>query len=275
FVDHQEFLRSPLYIAGDSYSGRVVPVITQIIAIKNEMEIKPFINLKGYLLGNPLTFEGEQNYEIPFAYGMGLISDELYESLKTNCKGEYLKIDPSNSLCLRVVQTFKRGIDEAYILEPSCNFASPSPHQLFGQRRSLHKKFHELKNPQQLPALKYRTDWYKLCYHWADDGQVRDALNIRKGTIGKWERCASNLQYQTMVMSSIPYHASLSSKGYRSLIYSGDHDKVVTFLSTQTWIKSLNYSIVNDWRPWIVENQVAGEQAILHQSINLVNVWRC
>ncbi|XP_059281154.1 serine carboxypeptidase-like 18, partial [Lycium ferocissimum] len=107
FVDHQEFLRNTLYVGGDSYSGRVVPVITQIIAIKNEMEIKPFINLKGYLLGNPLTYEGEKNYEIPFAYGMGLISDELYESLKTNCKGEYLNIDPSNTLCLQDVQTFK------------------------------------------------------------------------------------------------------------------------------------------------------------------------
>ncbi|PHU08892.1 hypothetical protein BC332_20752 [Capsicum chinense] len=25
------------------------------------------------------------------------------------------------------------------------------------------------------------ADWYKLSYHWADDGQVRDALSIRKG----------------------------------------------------------------------------------------------
>ena len=37
------------------------------------------IFFQGYLLGNPSTFEGENNYEIPFAYGMGLISDELYE----------------------------------------------------------------------------------------------------------------------------------------------------------------------------------------------------
>ncbi|XP_059279450.1 serine carboxypeptidase-like 10 isoform X3 [Lycium ferocissimum] len=260
FVDHPEFLRNPLYVGGDSYSGMVVPIITQIIAIKNEIEIKQFINLKGYLLGNPATFEGENNYEIPFAYGMGLISDELYESLKTNCKGEYLNINPSNTPCLQDVQTFHKllkGINNPHILEPKCKFFSPRPHLLFGQRRSLDEKFHELNNPQQLPALKCRTDWYVLCYHWADDGQVREALNIRKGTIGKWERCAS-LQFQKTVMSSIPYHASLSSKGYRSLIYSGDHDKGVTFQSTQAWIKSLNYSIVDDWRPWTVDNQVAG-----------------
>ncbi|XP_060199312.1 serine carboxypeptidase-like 11 isoform X2 [Lycium barbarum] len=260
FVDHPEFLRNPLYVGGDSYSGMVVPIITQIIAIKNEIEIKQCINLKGYLLGNPATFKGENNYGIPFAYGMGLISDELYESLKTNCKGEYLNINPSNTLCLQDVETFHKllkGINNPHILEPKCKFFSPRPKLLFGQRRSLDEKFHELNNPQQLPALKCRTDWNKLSYHWADDGQVRDALNIRKGTIGKWERCAS-LQFQKTVMSSIPYHASLSRKGYRSLIYSGDHDKVVTFQSTQAWIKSLNYSIIDDWRPWTVDNQVAG-----------------
>ncbi|KAF3666105.1 putative serine carboxypeptidase-like 19-like [Capsicum annuum] len=249
FIHHPEFLRNPLYVAGDSYSGMFVPIITQIIAIKNDMEIKPFINLKGYLLGNPLTFKGEDNYEIPYAHGMGLISDEFYELLK--------------------------GINEPHILEPKCEFVSPKPHLLFGQRRSLDEKFHQLKNPEQLPALKCRNDWYKHSYHWADDGQDRDALNIRKDTVGKWERCASNLKYQKTVMSTIPYHASLSSKGYRSLIYSGDHDKVVSFQSTQAWIKSLNYSIVDDWRTWTVDNQVAGEQGILHQNISLANVWPC
>uniref|UniRef100_M1APU9 1-O-acylglucose:anthocyanin-O-acyltransferase n=1 Tax=Solanum tuberosum TaxID=4113 RepID=M1APU9_SOLTU len=257
FVDHPAFLKNPLYIGGDSYSGMVVPIISQIIASKNEMEIKPFINLKGYLLGNPSTFEGENNYEIPYAHGMGLISDELYESLNTNCKGEYLNINPSNSLCLQDVQTFKellKGINKPHILEPKCKRFSPRPHQLFGERRSLDEKLHE---PNNLPGLKCRNNWYKHSYHWADDDQVRDALNIRKGTIGKWERCAT-LQFQKMVTNSIPYHENLSSKGYRSLIYSGDHDKVVTFRSTQAWIKSLNYSIVDDWRAWTVDNQVAG-----------------
>lgn len=39
---------------------------------------------------------------------------------------------------------------------------------------------------------------------------------------------------------------------------SGDHDMVVPFLGTQAWIRSLNYSILDDWRPWIVDWQIAG-----------------
>lgn len=38
-----------------------------------------FLNLQGYLLGNPATiYDAERNYAIPFSHGMGLISDELY-----------------------------------------------------------------------------------------------------------------------------------------------------------------------------------------------------
>ncbi|CAN4122541.1 unnamed protein product [Withania somnifera] len=244
---------------GTGFSYATTPAAQQSSDLQSSDHAYHFL-CKGYLLGNPSTFKGEKNYEIPYAYGMGLISVELYESLKTNCKGEYLDINPSNTLCLQDVQTFNElleGINNPHILEPKCEFASPRPHLLFGQRRSLDEKFHELKDPLQVPALKCRTDWYKLSYHWADDGRVRDALNIRKGTIGKWERCAT-LQFQKTVISSIPYHENLSSKGYRSLIYSGDHDKAVTFQSTQAWIKSLNYSIVDDWRTWTVDNQVAG-----------------
>jgi hypothetical protein len=38
--------------------------------------------LQGYLLGNAATIENETNYKIPFAHGMGLISDELYDVIE-------------------------------------------------------------------------------------------------------------------------------------------------------------------------------------------------
>jgi hypothetical protein len=37
------------------------------------------IFFQGYSLGNPVTTEKDENYAIPFAHGMGLISDELYD----------------------------------------------------------------------------------------------------------------------------------------------------------------------------------------------------
>ncbi|KAA8540615.1 hypothetical protein F0562_024466 [Nyssa sinensis] len=39
---------------------------------------------------------------------------------------------------------------------------------------------------------------------------------------------------------------------------SGDHDLTVPNTGTQDWIKLLNMTIVNDWRQWLVDGQVAG-----------------
>ncbi|KAM3342384.1 serine carboxypeptidase-like 9 [Capsicum galapagoense] len=255
FNDHPEFLRNPFYVAGDSYAGIGVPIISQLIANGNERGLEPFIDLKGYLLGNPATFRGETNYKIPYAHGLGLISDELFESLKRNCRGEYFDIHPSNTQCWNDRQTYDQilgGITIAHILEPKCEFASPRPQKWLGQRRSLDEMLY-------LGRLRCRFDWEKISYHWADDDEVREALHVRRGSIGKWKRCAVDaLPFQKIVESSIPYHANLSVKGYRSLIYSGDHDTMIPYTSTQAWIRSLNYSIVDDWRPWIVDSQVAG-----------------
>ena len=41
-------------------------------------------------------------------------------------------------------------------------------------------------------------------------------------------------------------------------VNSGDHDMFVPFLGTQAWIRSLNYSITDDWRPWMISDQIAG-----------------
>lgn len=101
------------------------------------------------------------------------------------------------------------------------------------------------------------SKWHDLSVIWANDKNVRDALHVRKIS-GVWERCRSNLSFATIIKNTIPYHANLSHKGFRSLIFSGDHDLVVPFSSTLSWIKSLNYSIIDDWRPWIVDDQVAG-----------------
>ncbi|KAH1124190.1 hypothetical protein GLYMA_06G047400v4 [Glycine max] len=101
---------------------------------------------------------------------------------------------------------------------------------------------------------------YVLCSYWANDDNVRKALHVRKGSIGKWTRCNDDLKskFNADIPSSFQYHVNLSRKGYRSLIYSGDHDMVVPFLATQAWIRSLNYSIVSDWRQWYYDGQVAG-----------------
>ncbi|XP_023642246.1 serine carboxypeptidase-like 15 isoform X3 [Capsella rubella] len=179
---HPEYFSNPFYVAGNSYSGKVIPAIVQEISNGNYICCKPQINLQGYVIGNPVTYyDHDKDSRIPFAHGMGLISDELFET--------------------------------------------------------------------------YR---YLLSNYWANNKSVRRALKVVKGSKGKWERCDYAVHCKKDIISSIPYHMNNSIKGYRSLVISGDHDMTIPFVGTQAWISSLNYSVIDKWRPWMVLDQVAG-----------------
>lgn len=39
---------------------------------------------------------------------------------------------------------------------------------------------------------------------------------------------------------------------------SGDHDLCVPFTGSQAWTRSMGYKVIDEWRAWIVNNQVAG-----------------
>ena len=39
---------------------------------------------------------------------------------------------------------------------------------------------------------------------------------------------------------------------------SGDLDLIFPFIGTEAWVRSLNYTILDDWRSWWVDQQVAG-----------------
>jgi len=54
---------------------------------------------------------------------------------------------------------------------------------------------------------------------------------------------------------------------------SGDHDMVVPFQSTQAWIKYMNYSIIDDWRPWTIDGQVAGYDYLNFTSLDFHSNW--
>ncbi|XP_023642755.1 serine carboxypeptidase-like 16 isoform X2 [Capsella rubella] len=231
---HPEYFSNPFYVTGNSYAGKVIPAIVHEISNGNCICCKPQINLQGYVLGSPVTDPDlDTNSRIQFAHGMALISDELYESMKRSCGGNYIIVDPLNTECLELIEDYDKcvsGIFENHILTPKCDSTSPDCH-LYG---------------------------YKLSEYWVNKESVRRALKVVEGTTGKWVRCKWSLQVNKDIKSSIPYHKKNSIEGYRSLIISGDHDMLTPYVGTQDWIRSLNYSIIDKWTPWMIHDQVAG-----------------
>ncbi|CAH8282041.1 unnamed protein product [Eruca vesicaria subsp. sativa] len=267
FVEHPEYTSNPFYVGGDSYSGHIVPGVVQQISLGNEKGLTPFISLQGYVLGNPVTDIKISNHKVSFAHRMGLISDELFESFENSCGGTHMNVDPSNAKCLKDLQAYDNCISEIYaeqILLPNCpvDYRLPVipqtlPNIKIGGRRELVEISGN--DTSSLPPPSCFTYRYFLSAIWANDENVRRALGV-KMDLGRWNRCnIQNIPYTFDNDNAIPYHVNNSRKGFRSLIYSGDHDMMVPFTSTEEWIKGLNYSIVDDWRPWMMSSyEVAG-----------------
>jgi len=267
--EHPEFMSNPLYIAGDSYSGKIVPTVTSEIARGKEDGREQNFNLKGYVVGNPVTdFDFDDPSRIPFAHGMGIISDEIYESYKKSCSvgdNSHQSIECINSLY--AIQECLKGICPNHVLEPLCAFASPHAHKM-ETKPKLNSGTREMLQLQEYTAdaelhlseisLQCRTAGYIMSSIWANNASVREALGIHKGTVPSWSRCNYYIPYTSDIPTAVKYHLDVTTKGYRSLVYSGDHDMVIPYIGTQAWIKTLNFSIVDRWRPWFVDRQVAG-----------------
>uniref|UniRef100_J3N0G3 Uncharacterized protein n=1 Tax=Oryza brachyantha TaxID=4533 RepID=J3N0G3_ORYBR len=234
-ADHPEFSSNPLYIGGDSYSGYTVPVTALQIANDGHL------NLKGYLVGNAATdIKYDDGGKVPFMHGMGLISDEMYEAARKSCRGDYVST-PTNAECASALQAINSAtfaINPVHILEPICGFA------LGMGRRAMAEERLRLGLP-----VECRDNGYRLSYLWADDPEFRHDVE-----------------------SAIPYHEEMTQRGYRALVYNGDHDLDMTFVGTQAWIRTLGYPVVTAWRPWYSNRQVAGFTTVYAHNLTFATV---
>ncbi|KAK6916310.1 Peptidase S10, serine carboxypeptidase [Dillenia turbinata] len=184
-INHPQFINNPLYVAGDSYSGLIIPQVVQKIVKGNEVGTDPPMNLKGYVMGNPTTDENiDYNSRVDFAYRLNLISEELYMAAKEDCHGQYKDVDPCNEACISNVQAIldcTSSLNPSQILEPNCDYLSPKPEDLNWNKGILMDLTdHITPTPRGSDSdLWCRNDNYKYIYIWANDKTVQDALNIR------------------------------------------------------------------------------------------------
>ncbi|EEF36548.1 serine carboxypeptidase, putative [Ricinus communis] len=165
----------------------------------------------------------------------------LRKSAKNSCNGNYVDVDSSNAACLEDLEEIDACIDpinDENVLDPVCAKLSPkSDGEQF--RRSLKEN-----------SRNSRTRFRKFHNYWC------------RGTIEEWYRCNISLQenaYTYNIQSAVDYYRNLSANyGTQVLLYSGDHDLVVPYISTLDWMETLNLTVDYAWRPWFVEGQVAG-----------------
>ncbi|TVU25634.1 hypothetical protein EJB05_28138 [Eragrostis curvula] len=266
-------LYSPFRLISDFYGfpgllllGSVADALFQI----SKLDSGPNLNYRSYHESldtnpcNPVTGElFDNNSRVPFAHGFGIISDQFYETITRHCQGEDYT-HPKKAFCVEALDAFNYVVDneisKPHVLYPKCSYASPKSNNGTAYRNILMEETEPLYNPPPRPAINCMVYKNYLSYFWANSDVTRDALGIKKGTVKEWVRCHTSGLPSTKhdIKSSIDYHRNVTMKGYRSLVYSGDHDIVVPFLGTQTWVRLLNFTRVDDWRAWHVDGQSAG-----------------
>lgn len=285
---YPEFISNPFYISGESYAGIYVPTLASQVVKGIKSGVKPAINFKGYMIGNGVCDDQHDgNALVPFAHGMGLISDTLYQEALVNCKGNYQNSrDQSCTEVLEKIDDNLDGLNIYDVLEP-CYHDNSSENDV--KNSSLPQSFKRLgrSNERPLPVRKrmfgrawpFRAIvkpgavrlWPELstgfddvpCMNdevataWLNNQDVRKAIHASPDA-GKWSLCGGLIRYIHDAGSMISYHKNLTADGYRALIYSGDHDMCVPFTGTEAWVESLGYQVVEEWRPWISNYQIAG-----------------
>ncbi|CAM8928599.1 unnamed protein product [Rhodiola kirilowii] len=292
FQKYPKFLRNPFYIAGESYAGIYVPTLASTIVAGNEAGRKPLIKLKGYLIGNGVTDPVfDDNALVPFAHGLGLISEDLFKATEMACDGNYH--NPNSEACSHLLHKIDNkldGLNMYNVLEPCYhggqharisnkenNSTLPLSFKTLGQDNGkitgVRKRLFGRAWPFRAPVLDgIVPSWPQLmskivvpCLNdevattWLNNEDVRKAIHAKPANVsGEWDLCTDRLTFSHDARSMIPYHKNLTAKGYHVLIYSGDHDMCVPYTGSEAWTRSLGYKIVDEWRPWIVDHQVAG-----------------
>ncbi|KAK6136386.1 hypothetical protein DH2020_029876 [Rehmannia glutinosa] len=287
FEKFPEFIANPFYIAGESYAGIYIPTVASDVVKGIKAGVKPIINFKGYMVGNGVCdSDYDGNSLVPFAHGMGLISDHMFKEAEVLCKGNYR--NSINVDCQKILTKIDRVLDDLNrydILEP-CFHSGELKDVANGNMSFLPESFKQLGSTERPLAVRKRMFgrawpfrapvedgiiplWPQLmrkvtvpCLDdvqatiWLNNDAVRKAIHANPES-GNWSLCV-DLRYTHDAGSMLSYHKNLSSSGYRVLIYSGDHDMCVPFTGTQAWTQSLGYQIVDEWRPWRSNGQVAG-----------------
>ena len=300
-----DYISNDFYIAGESYAGVYIPNLAMAIVLDGN------INLKGIMPGNPLT-SFETDFEkslVEFDYWHGIISDETWNGFLNNCPHlpiENEKIINNNNykdypeenvthLCNVYRQQIQNAFNgnDIYGIYRKCPVSNNNnkKHILTNQDVFIHGIKNHIKNQRKKynsnkkNNIKFKNEYEPPISLWpsvscSEDSTMRIFLNENSTqeklgftTYKEWNECTLiNYPWNESIEfynKFIVEHKDLNLKVW---VYSGDQDAAIPTLGTIRWIHNLGYNIIEDWKKWIVDNQVAGMTILYDYGIRFISI---
>ncbi|MCD9646844.1 Serine carboxypeptidase-like 31 [Datura stramonium] len=254
------YKKRPFYIAGESYAGKYVPELAEVIVDKNKLDPSLFIDLRGILLGNPETCDAEDwKGLVDYAWSHAVISDETHKTISDSC--DFNSDDTwSNQTCSQAVDEVLKQYKEIdiYSLYTSVCIRDTATSQQQNTQVLFDTKSKMM--PRIMGGYDPCLDDYTSSYYNRPD--VQKALHVISDGqhLKKWSICNMSIfgNWSDSKESVLPIYHKLIDAGLKIWVYSGDTDGRVPVLSTRYSLSALGLPVKRKWRPWYHQKQVGG-----------------
>ncbi|GJN05342.1 hypothetical protein PR202_ga22963 [Eleusine coracana subsp. coracana] len=230
------------YISGESYAGHYVPQLAELVYDKNKYKTNMYINIKGFMVGNPLTDDYYDSKGLAeYAWSHSVVSDEVYERIKKVCNFKVSNWTDDCDKAMSIVFGQYHEIDIYNIYAPRCNLpqsaAAPSVDQVLATN---------------------------------DQDHFRRRIRMFSG----YDACYSSYaeKYFNRADVQIAFHANLSGALPRKWqVCSGDADGRVPVIGSRYCVEALGLATKTQWQPWYLNKQVAG-RFVEYQDMTMVTI---
>ncbi|KAK2421954.1 serine carboxypeptidase [Trifolium repens] len=221
FERFPQYKETDFFISGESYAGHYVPQLSQVIVKHNSATKQNSINLKGYMVGNAVTDDFNDQLGIfQFMWSSGMISDQTFKLFNLLC--DFQSIEHPSKSCEKILEIADNELGN---IDPYSVFTPPS----HGSANQRVKRTHSV-------------------------GRLRNHKPA------KWETCSDvvGINWKDSPRTVLDIYRELIPTGLRIWIFSGNTDAVIPVTSTRYTIAALKLPTVSPWRAWYDDGEVGG-----------------
>ena len=236
-----ELRKNSLFVAGESYAGKYVSAVSNTIKLYNE-KAKYKINLKGLSIGNGVINLVKQHIDRDLLFRLGLVDSNGYRILKEVENKIKLALEQNNHF--DAMMYFDNLLFKYYTSGTSM-FQNLTGFQYY-------YNFLQTTTPENL----YR---FQLLVKRFD---IRNAIHVGNTPFLVMSKILLESLAEDLLAPSEDYIAKLLPN-YKVLIYHGQLDLCISYLSTIKIIEELNWSGVESYKKakrkqWRVKEKLAG-----------------